>query len=69
MFSLEIEVQSTLLAMIVFAVVSYPGTYKLVQSLLGGVLGKIADSSGCPTTTVKIKKHNTEHIDFHNDAG
>ncbi len=50
MFSLEIEVQSTLLAMIVFAVVSYPGTYKLVQSLLGGVLGKIADSSGCPTT-------------------
>lgn len=50
MFSLEIEIQSTLLAMILFAVVSYPGTYKLVQSLLGSVLGKIADGSGCPTT-------------------
>jgi|TARA_B100000886_G_C20354214_1_gene462268 hypothetical protein len=50
MFALTLEIQSTLLAMIVFALVSAPMTYKLVQSLLGGVLGKVADGSGCPTT-------------------
>ena len=43
MLALTLEIQSTLLAMLVFALVSAPMTYKLVQSLLGGLLGKLAD--------------------------
>ena len=49
MLALTLEIQSTLLAMLVFALVSAPMTYKLVQSLLGGLVGKLADGSGCPT--------------------
>ena len=34
----------------IFLLVVSPFTYKLTQSLLGGLLGKIADSNGSPTT-------------------
>lgn len=41
----------TLLTTLVFVAVSNPYTYKLVNSLLGGFIGRIADRQGCPTTT------------------
>lgn len=40
----------TLLTTLIFILVVHPMTYKLVQKLLGGILGKIADfKTGCPT--------------------
>ena len=43
--------QITFFSAFIFLLVVNPMTYKLTQSLLGGVLGRIADTSGCPTTT------------------
>jgi hypothetical protein len=41
----------SLIGAILLLIVMNPFTYKLVQNLLGGIIGKIADSaSGCPTT-------------------
>jgi len=34
----------------IFILVVHPYTYKLTQQLFGGILGKIADTNGCPTT-------------------
>ena len=34
---------------IIFLLVVHPATYQLTQKLFGGILGKIADVSGCPT--------------------
>ncbi len=35
---------------LVFFLVANPETYKVIQKVLGGVLGEIASSSGCPTS-------------------
>lgn len=43
------KIHATLRTVIVFIIVSLPFTYKTTNSLLGGVLGKLADASGCPT--------------------
>ena len=42
--------QITLFSAFIFVLVVLPCTYKITQSLFGGVLGKIAEPSGCPTT-------------------
>ena len=34
----------------IFLLVVHPYTYKLTQKLFGGILGRIADTNGCPTT-------------------
>ncbi len=34
----------------IFILVIHPYTYRLTQTILGGLLGKIAESNGCPTT-------------------
>jgi len=34
----------------IFLLVVNPYTYKFTQALLGGLLGKISESNGCPTT-------------------
>jgi hypothetical protein len=44
------KISATVQTIIVFLIVSLPFTYKLTNSLLSGILGKLADSSGCPTT-------------------
>jgi hypothetical protein len=44
------KISATIQSIFVFLIVSLPFTYKLTNSLLSGVLGKLADSSGCPTT-------------------
>lgn len=36
---------------LIFLLIVHPMTYKLTQTLLGDILGKIADVSGCPTNT------------------
>jgi hypothetical protein len=39
----------SLYTLIVFIIVVNPMTYKLVNKLLVGLFGKIADAKGCPT--------------------
>jgi hypothetical protein len=41
---------ATLQAVLLFYIISNPMTYRVVDSVLGGVVGRIADISGCPTT-------------------
>lgn len=50
MLNLSREWNITLLAVVIFVVVSLPMTYNLVDGLLGGIVGPIA-FGGCPTTT------------------
>lgn len=40
---------ATLRSIIVFLIVSLPFTYKLTNRLLGNVVGRLSDQSGCPT--------------------
>jgi len=47
--SFAVQVSATLQSMVLFLLITAPFTYKLTNSLLGGVVGKLADSSGCPT--------------------
>lgn len=42
--------QISIFSAFIFILVVNPYTYIFTQKVLGGVLGKIADSSGCPTT-------------------
>ena len=42
--------QISIFSAFIFIVVIHPYTYLLTQQVLGGLLGKLADSSGCPTT-------------------
>jgi hypothetical protein len=42
--------QITVFSAFIFIVVIHPYTYLFTQKVLGGLLGKLADSSGCPTT-------------------
>ena len=53
--------QITLFSALIFLIVVHPMTYQLTQTLLGGVLGKIADPSGCPTT-VGLALHTIVYI-------
>lgn len=40
---------ATLQAILVFYIIANPMTFRLVDSLLGGVVGRIANAGGCPT--------------------
>ena len=42
--------QISIFSAFIFILVINPYTYIFTQKVLGGVLGKISDSSGCPTT-------------------
>jgi len=44
------KIQCALVAAVLFFIVGHPMTYKIVDSVLGGVLGAIASASGAPTT-------------------
>ncbi len=50
MASTEIKIYATVQSVILFLIISLPFTYNLTNSLLGGILGKLATSTGCPTT-------------------
>ena len=42
--------QISIFSAFIFILVVHPYTYGLTQSVFGGVLGQIANASGCPTT-------------------
>ncbi len=50
MASTSIKIFATVQSVILFLIISLPFTYNLTNSLLGGILGKLATSTGCPTT-------------------
>jgi hypothetical protein len=50
MVSQSVKLSATIQSIIVFIIVSLPFTYRLTDGLLGGIVGRLADSSGCPTT-------------------
>ncbi len=50
MASTALKISATIQSIIIFIVVSLPFTYRLTNRLLGGIIGKLADASGCPTT-------------------
>lgn len=43
------KLKGALIAGLMFFVISNPMVYKLVDNLLGSLLGRIASPSGCPT--------------------
>jgi hypothetical protein len=43
------KVSATLQAVLVFYIIANPMTFRVVDSLLGGVVGRIANAGGCPT--------------------
>jgi hypothetical protein len=48
--SSNIKWQISFFSAFLFLLVVNPYTYQLTQKLLGGVVGKIADSNGCATS-------------------
>jgi hypothetical protein len=42
--------QITFFSALIFILVIHPFTYQITQKLFGGILGKISESNGCPTT-------------------
>ncbi len=44
------KVRASVTAAILFFIVANPVVYRLVDGLLGGVVGRIVSPSGCPTT-------------------
>jgi hypothetical protein len=50
MASASIRISATIQSIIVFLIVSLPFTYKITNSLLGGIIGRLAEPSGCPTS-------------------
>lgn len=42
--------QITIFSAFIFILVIHPYTYLLTQKIFGGILGKIAELNGCPTT-------------------
>ena len=44
------KLKAALVAGFMFFIISHPIVYKLVDSLIGGLLGPIASPGGCPTT-------------------
>ncbi len=43
------KLKGALIAGLMFFIISNPMVYKLVDNLLGSMLGRIASPSGCPT--------------------
>ena len=43
------NIHATFLSVLAFILVSLPLTYIITNNLLSGVIGRLADSSGCPT--------------------
>lgn len=48
---LTAKTQAALSVALIVFIVTHPMTYRLVDSLLGGLVGRIASVTGCPSTT------------------
>ncbi len=46
---IDFKIYATFQSILAFLIVSLPCTYKFTNNLLSGILGKLSDSSGCPT--------------------
>ena len=46
---MDVKWQISFFSAFIFLLVVHPMTYKLTQKLFGGILGRISDTSGCPT--------------------
>ena len=44
------KLKGALIAGLLFFIISNPMVYKIVDDLVGGLLGRIASPGGCPTT-------------------
>ena len=44
------KLKGALIAGLMFFIISNPMVYKIVDDLIGGLLGRIAGPNGCPTT-------------------
>lgn len=42
--------QISIFSVFIFVLVIHPYTYQLTQKVFGGLLGKISEANGCPTT-------------------
>ena len=42
--------QISIFSVFIFVLVIHPYTYQLTQKVFGGLLGKLAEANGCPTT-------------------
>ena len=42
---------ATLQAVLLFFIIANPFTYRLTNGLLGGLIGRLSDPSGCPSST------------------
>ena len=42
--------QISIFSVFIFVLVIHPYTYQLTQKVFGGLLGKLAEMNGCPTT-------------------
>ncbi len=49
MASLSVQISATIQSVLVFLLVSAPFTYKITDGILGGIVGRLASASGCPT--------------------
>jgi hypothetical protein len=47
---MDLKWQISLFSALIFILVVHPMTYKLTQKLFGGLIGRVSDASGCPTT-------------------
>ncbi len=47
---MDVKWQITFFSALIFILVVHPITYKLTQKLFGGLIGRVSDASGCPTT-------------------
>lgn len=50
LLGLSPKLSAAIVAGLLFFIISNPIVYKIVDQLLGGLLGRIATPSGCPTT-------------------
>ena len=49
-FSNRNKIYASIQSVILFLLISAPFTYQMTNNYLGGILGKLAEPSGCPTT-------------------
>jgi hypothetical protein len=50
MLNIALKAKYSFYSTLVFFLVANPETYKIIQKCLGGTLGTLSTSSGCPTT-------------------
>jgi hypothetical protein len=50
MVRLTTKLSATIQSVLLFFLISNPLTYRLTNSLLSGLTGRLADPSGCPTS-------------------